>query len=536
MMRMKVSASSYVEERVGLGLNQWPCEVSDVTLNDIILELIEPFCFPVFVVSNEGIILALNSTAVDVFDIGEGASVNRLPYLTDTNVSLSSVLGETLRVPEDQNNHKYLKVLNIETEISEVLVLSSYVLANPSYQLNLLSIAVTPWNERIQKVFQKSFELSKAEISVLQDYFRGKSLKEIAHLDGKSLGTVKLQLHSVFDKVGAEGRVDLMRKVASSSHYLQEANQSTKSLKFPYRKELSILRPDKTSAEFTLSGDFSGDALVFLPSLLICEFPSRLEKRLFEKGLCLITPSTRAMDLVKAPSLEEYTYSELSKDLRTLFRLLKVESAQILGHGTSNKMAIVLAGALSDMVENVTLTSVFEPSPSHNQVNLEPLELWPLLERQCLSPERSAFIFRYINKINRSAPIKKSNSNPLDRLNANPSRNHELVYQDAMETAIKSFWAQQEQHAFKALELCLTDWSASLATCAADVSILTSKHATNRSSAFVQSLAKEHNDKIKVIETNCEADMLPYSAFEDLSALTRQSAKTTSLRIARGQD
>jgi DNA-binding CsgD family transcriptional regulator len=79
--------------------------------------------------------------------------------------------------------------------------------------LNYVGVATTilSWPDKLTANLQQTFGLTTAEASVLKDITLGRSLKDIASLSTRSLGTIRTHVNALLEKTETRSQIELIR-------------------------------------------------------------------------------------------------------------------------------------------------------------------------------------------------------------------------------------------------------------------------------------------------------------------------------------
>lgn len=166
---------------------------------------------PAWVVARGGAIVAINEAALRLLNGARPRHIADLGYAPEDTGLLSSVVHEVLSARPGRNAVT-MRIRRQGSERAEILRVS--VARDDAGQRHALVVSSElTWPAGFDEELARVFELTEAEIRIVEALYLGQSAAEIAARRGTALATVRTQIRSVLQKVGAHSQADLVRAV-----------------------------------------------------------------------------------------------------------------------------------------------------------------------------------------------------------------------------------------------------------------------------------------------------------------------------------
>lgn len=177
----------------------------------------------VCVVSAAGIVLLQNKEAGRIFALQDGLAVSRAKKLVASKPEITAKIGDGIRCVARQKTRDGKDAVAVvlvagQKQNSETLVVISPMNAQDEQNHAIVFLIDRQKVSRFSKpVVLQLFGLSESEAEVCRLLVDGLSISGIARLRSVSTETVRSQVKSVYRKVGASSRGDLIRTTMSVS-------------------------------------------------------------------------------------------------------------------------------------------------------------------------------------------------------------------------------------------------------------------------------------------------------------------------------
>ena len=255
--------------------------------------------YAALVCDQNGVISECNERAEKFFGLVGGGSI------FDQNLEPQSakLLKAFFVLPEKSNKveleeRAIIRIYDAEANSANVF-LTEYILpkGDPETKVQVLMRSIqSNWHNRVAEALHDAFNLTKAELDLLENLYRGLTVKEIANWKSKSQATLRSQLSSLLQKTGTSSQADLSRLTASIVTSLDKVKNekqpqilSSFRRKQPFQRRYSL----EISQEFTFdvveSGDLSGRPFFFVQTTTWPTLTKRIVKSLAMSGVRLVS-------------------------------------------------------------------------------------------------------------------------------------------------------------------------------------------------------------------------------------------------------
>ncbi len=166
-------------------------------LNDQLRALVQDDGAPAMVLSETGVILARNPAAASLFAVTEG----------------ESVLGMGVRRAEfDAFQQRIVKhegpsLLRTFPDVNQSMPVMFIGFYQAQHQIFLLRAIECQWSESIDHALEDIFQLTEAERAILACLAQGMTSEQISQQRNSTVGTVRQQIKTVLNKLGATSQV-----------------------------------------------------------------------------------------------------------------------------------------------------------------------------------------------------------------------------------------------------------------------------------------------------------------------------------------
>ena len=276
-----------------------------------VAEMLETFESPVFLVRENGKILAQNTSAVQAFDLSAEASLGELPLDLEADVPIADAIRAALAPGANSNETTLIRAYwSTDDSPLTLSIIPSKLLVEGRGEA-LVFVVDARWKTAATDLIKREFELTKSECQLLAAFLDGQTTQDMAASRNRSHATIRTQFHNLMTKMGARSQTELFRNALSVSQFVDKVEAIADVLRHPHRKRVNVMRPGGRSVEITLSGDFNGQPFVFINSTVNYTFERKIEQIFFEAGICIFSicrPSTGDTD----PPMEGVTAIETS--------------------------------------------------------------------------------------------------------------------------------------------------------------------------------------------------------------------------------
>ncbi len=230
----------------------------------------------------------------------------------------------------------------------------------------LLRSLTASWSAVVVDALQTAYGLTAAELTLVENLYKGLSIREIADKTSRSQGTLRTQLHSVLTKTGTRGQADLLRIVAGLVQVLQPEESTQGGPRAPLggdahlQRRSTVTLEDGTTVDLVESGDFDGVPVYFLQTSSSPLLDAALVRALKTAGVRLIAPMRSGLGATShlPTSAGPADWAALHAQV---LDLLDTAPALIGGHRCGGIYALALAARLGAASPRVLLVDTGAP-------------------------------------------------------------------------------------------------------------------------------------------------------------------------------
>lgn len=209
------------------------------------------------------------------------------------------------------------------------------------------------WSEEVGEVLANEFELTSAELALLEQIVLGDSFAEIAGRGGRSLDTLKTQSKAIYRKMSISGREDAVRLALQLQHLLQDAAPRQARSEASDRQGKLTLK-DGRRLGWTRRGKPEAQALLFLHGMSLGHgMTSKFTDALAQHGfhmLCVDRPGYGRSD---PPPDWRHTVEDWVQIFPQMLDGLGLEQTALVTHTSGILYGCAAASAWPDRVSNI---------------------------------------------------------------------------------------------------------------------------------------------------------------------------------------
>lgn len=364
-----LSSTAILPTEIALELSTALHDLEDrVTGHDPLYRLVNDHSAPALALNESGQVVALNVGASQLFEMQSGDGLVALGISPGAfhqfKERLATIQGPTLlkayRKDRDENT-------------LPLILVGMYHQRLKTFVLNALQ---QHWPESIDLAFADVFGLSVSERNILALLSRGGSSEEIAVERGSSVTTVRQQIKSLLQKLGAKSQVQAATMAASAATAMDTVKTRGDRLSphyDDYPMSIHEVLRDQRRIGWRRFGKPGGQPVLFLhgPSFGAGDFPD--ERRLAAQfGLDVIAIERAGYGRTEPSDKAEDPLDSQCEDIRAVLQTLSLTQVTILSHEVALIPALALAkrGAIS--VNSIVSVSAAPPFRELEQINAMP--------------------------------------------------------------------------------------------------------------------------------------------------------------------
>lgn len=313
---------------------------SAVSLN----QQLESFRTAAFAVSPGGEIVAANAPAERLFTVKPGMAARKLPLSGEDAAELAAAIKHHF-LARDADPALYRFRL-APSERAILMQLRPFM----SGQGMVMLVVTTElaWSAELSVLLQATFNLTLAEVDVLQQLVQGHSVKDVAAAAGRSVATVRTHVASLLSKTETRSQAELIRMtlglldVTRTPMPAPDPKGSVRVEQLPtvYR---SVTLPDGRRLDYLENGAREGRPFLWLPSDYgFNRLQASAEAELTRRGLRMIVP-VRAGYGRSSPAPPGDPFAIAASDNLHLVRLLRLPPLPIVSVCDDFRIAIEMS-------------------------------------------------------------------------------------------------------------------------------------------------------------------------------------------------
>lgn len=461
--------------------------------------MLERFSHPALIIRADDKILAVNEAALRRLNVDPGDDISRLAFSLNDGRTLSQALGLSLAGRNNAGDIDFLNCINEKNKTATLAVVRTN--SAPQRSPTALVFVIDPvWRKSAEAVLVQAFHLTDAEAKVLMAFLDGASLRDIAAERGRSLTTVRTQLQTVMSKMGVQTQAELMRNAFALSQFLGEIDAIAEVATHPHRRRAEVLRPGGRTLELVLSGDLSGQPVIFLSDVTQFTFPAVMEARFKAAGLCVISLCRPGAGTTSPPLAGSSYEACLAGDIIAVLGQLGRPRAKLMAHSLSSAIACRLGALLSEHISEVVIIAALIPRPFLKASNINSPWASALHAAMDQSPKLFALMVQAgvrawkVLGTRRFVALQLGRYAPDVALAARPEIDAEFAA--AMAMTVK----QGNEALAQDLQTAMGDWSAWVSDCPVPMTLIHGENDPGANIKDVRDFARAFDGKLQLIE------------------------------------
>lgn len=306
-------------------------------------ETVDGYPQPCLVVSDAGLISALNQPAYTAFDLEVSDHVDLCGLETLGPGTLSDAIAQVIASNQDGHQTRFVRAYFRDAKRPILLAIVPQNDRKQQLKQALIFIVDIGWDEAASKFIARAYDLSQAEQDILEMFILGNSLGQIAEARARSRRTVTTQFYSALGKCGLSSQVDLVREVVAGSMFQSLGPRVANAAQHPHRRELLLMKPDGRSLEVVASGDFAGAPVFLLSSVGVQRFAPQKTRKFKEAGICIYAVSPPELGRTDPAPKGQHWLDCLADDVCFFMDQMQIARAPFTAAGPSLLSTVRLA-------------------------------------------------------------------------------------------------------------------------------------------------------------------------------------------------
>ena len=323
-----------------------------------IKRMINAFPSPALAIGSDAKIVGMNIASMERYTVNPGETIDALPISLVDGTTIAEQVSQAIHKKRNSRTARFFQAIHDTTDHRVTLAL---LVNHSSSNAGALMFVIDPkGHPQLGELLEEAFGLTAAECEILLEFLQGQMAQDIAVSRGRSYRTVRTQLNTVMQKVGASSQADLMRQILALAQFQFDLSLVSDVANHPHRKTVHLVRPAGRSVEVTLSGDMSGPLVVLLVDISLYRFPAFLEARFAAEGFCvasLCRPGFGGTNPKKNVGYGE----TLTEDFTALLDNMACDRCVLVGHNSSAPWAYFLGGKVRERIEKIVVLTPLLP-------------------------------------------------------------------------------------------------------------------------------------------------------------------------------
>ncbi len=317
----------------------------------LLRDLVDGMRAAAMVIAQTDIVLAANRQAEITFSVSEHASLKHGTAAAALHQQLLVAIAEENRRPSASG--RFLQIALADRQ-RPLLVHVKGVELDKGTSAVLVVGDEPVWSDTMSAMLRDAFAVTPAEVDVLRLLVRGETVASIARLSAKSEGTIRSQLHALFEKTGAGSQADLIRLALLLSHAAALPRSSPESTARRSSEGTRLELPDGRRLDFRIAGRADGRPILWLMSTIgLGRWRADAEAALAERGLRLVAPIRAGFGRSDQPPPGRPIHRVAADDTLALMDRLGIGRCPIVAPGDDVRIALMLAKERPDRVSAI---------------------------------------------------------------------------------------------------------------------------------------------------------------------------------------
>lgn len=313
-----------------------------------------------------GRILAANVAATQAFGVVAGDDIAAVPLEANSESRVRAAVARLASADGTRDNAVALS--GVRQDNGKVFIVVIERMAGDAFSglrepLFLFRSTLTRWDAQISQLLQSAFDLTEAELAIIELLNDGLRLDEIAQRRGRSEKTVRTQLRNINQKTRTNSQIELMRHVSSLIIMAGELTGTTRAV------QSAPVGNDELREGVAQSLD--GRDIHYLDQgtgpAVLCFFPTVPPLQHAPWESLLAGASLRRIAVYKpgsgrsAKAPAPLSARQQADDLHQVAQHLSLDTLTLFGHCAGGVAALEFAAAYPDRVRSVVLLDTGAP-------------------------------------------------------------------------------------------------------------------------------------------------------------------------------
>lgn len=384
---------SEIESAAIAALSAPPNRAPAGNISHDVSRMLNSFNYPTFLVTSGGLVAASNVSAWKEFGLAAQSSIDELPlYIPGAEQISDLVRASMFRSDDSQDSTLVLRRASASDgdHQSTLAVTTSFGKITTA----LVFVVTSKWKAESLYLLKKQFKLTRAEIEVLYAIVDGYSSKEIAEQRHRSNETIRAQIQSIRDKIGAKNQTELVRTALSLSAFESELSEITEAVRHPHRRQAEILCKGGRRIELTLMGDYSGAPIVTLATATSYTFNAEVEQALYDQGLYMISICMPGCGKTDPPPPGTSRCDMRLTDVKAVLDQLEIERALMLAYHANSPLCYQMVNRMPERFYHLAHIAAPIPLGFITRINTQSSWVNGILKASVGNPAMKRLLFK----------------------------------------------------------------------------------------------------------------------------------------------
>lgn len=328
---------------------------------------------PIIEFGENGTILSANAAAIAMLGIKTGDKVDAIELDCGAHLLLRRTLRRIANGGGNQS-FTFLQAYTKDHTTRLMLMLSAAPAGRPNHPIATLQGVDLSWRPEIGAAIGSTFDLTMAELDILQGIVAGFSLSEIAVRKSRSLATIRTQAKALLRKTEAKSQLELVRLFSAMS--LAAPALGNGEARSNGRRTFMLKREDERLLQVDVFGPEDGNSILFVHGFVTGTAMTDDAVDFLQKEKLRIIAPWRPAFAGSSPlkgSAEAYVQT-ISDDIRLVMDRFGLDSVTLASRDSGVIYATAAAKLLGRRANGVVAIAGTVPTRSRHQ--LDHIALW----------------------------------------------------------------------------------------------------------------------------------------------------------------
>jgi len=463
-----------------------------------IAQLLNRFPHAAMMVESSGRISASNDFAFARLQIDTDDQIDALPFELLEAEPLSAAVSSCLAdVGKPQEQDVYLKrAFESETKRAVTFAIVPSQGSEKLPNTALVFLVDPEWRADSAKMLKQAFGLTDAEMAIVGLFIAGHSAREISEQRSRSLTTVRTQLQTILNKVGATNQLDLFRVAMGLSQFVKDIEPITKVASRLKQERFDVLRPAGRSVDVMFFGDPEGTPVVYIHSLFTRTVTPEIEQSIVRNRMKFIVPGKPGYGKTSFQPDDQSMVDCYVDDVRAVVDQMGLDKFSILSMVSGSPFMFALCKAMPERILSASSIGSAVPAPYVRRSNITSRWTLALASATKVSPKMAMLMSKSGMRLIKTIGLRRflARHNGSSKIDCEIMTRADVV--EEVRTGMEWISLQGLQAPLNDMTLCFDDWSHLVDGLKMRVTMLQGHHDPHANLASLQEFANAYPDII----------------------------------------